>query len=297
MKKIIVFLTLIVSLFIGYGQPRTSSSSRQTPSTATVRTPSTSRQQNVSYSTSRQRSPQRPSTQSVTKPSTQQSRTVNTQSSSVSSKRPVGVVTQQTTKPTNNVRTNPQTNNTNNSKRGGNRVPHDNYGHRPGHNHSHGSVPPGYNPPPKPQRHYPHKHHYHHPHYHRNIYLHRVYWNPFVPVFYLDGFWHYTHNHYYIDYDVRTTYVYAYNNINTVQIIDYVIDYRYTYCIQKIGCDKYFRVYDNSNRLIAQHKLHWRYNELVYDHISGGVWCKGNKDHFNLLFIMDDSGTLVCYSE
>lgn len=288
MKKIIVFLTLIVSLFIGYGQPRTSSS-RQTSSTATGRTPSTSRQQNVSYSTSRQRNPQRPSTQSVTKPSTQQSRTVTT--------RPVGVVTQQTTKPTNNVRTNPQTNNTNDSKRGGNRVPHDNYGHRPGHNPSHGSVPPGYNPPPKPQHHYPHNHHYHHPHYHRDIYLHRVYWNPFVPVFYLDGFWLYTHNHYYIDYGVRTTYVYAYNNVNTVQIIDYVIDDRYTYCIQKIGCDKYFRVYDNSNRLIAQYKLHWRYNELVYDHISGGVWCKGNKDHFNLFFIMDDSGTLVCYSE
>lgn len=313
MKKIIVFLALIVSLFVGYGQPRTSSPSRQT--TSTVRTPSASRQPTASYSTSRpSQSPsrtvttQRPSTQPVARPSTQPSRTVTTPSSNVSSRnvytRPVGVATQQTTRPaspSNNGSTvviaNPQPNNTNDSKRGENGVPHDNYGHRPGHNPSHGSVPPGYNPPPRPPHHYPHNPHYHHPYYHRDIYLHRVYWNPWCPVIYLDGFWFYTHNYYFMDYGVRTTYVYTYNNTNTVQIIDYVVDDIYTYCIQKIGCDKYFRVYDKSNRLVAQQKIHWRYNELIYDTISGGVWCKGNRDNFNLFFVMDESGQLVCYSE
>lgn len=306
MKKIIVFLALIVSLFVGYGQPRTSAPSRQTTSTATVRTPSASRQPTASYSTSRpSQSPsrtvttQRPSTQPVARPSTQPSRTVTTPSSNVSSRniyntRPASVSSHTTT---------PATSQT--VKRDGPAKPGDGHGGhgQNGHNPpppnagNHNSVPPGYNPPPRPPHHYPHNPHYHHPYYHRDVYLHRVYWNPWCPVIYLDGFWFYTHNYYFMDYGVRTTYVYTYNNTNTVQIIDYVVDDIYTYCIQKIGFDKYFRVYDKSNRLVAQQKIHWRYNELIYDTISGGVWCKGNRDNFNLFFMMDESGQLVCYSE
>lgn len=310
MKKIIVFLALLISLFVGYGQPRTSSSSRPAPSSTTVRTPSPSRSSApATYSPSRTTTQQSRQPSQTVRPSTQPSRPAQAPSSSVSSRniyntRPSSVGTQPTTRPatpsnngSNMVRTNPPTD----VKRDGHK-PGD--GHNPPppnggqhHHNGHGSVPPGYNPPPRPPHHHPYNPHYHHPYYHRDVYLHRVYWNPWVPVFYLDGFWFYTHNYYYIDYGVRTTYVYTYNNTNTVQIIDYVVDDIYTYCIQKMGCDRYFRVYDKSNRLVAQQKIHWRYNELIYDTISGGVWCKGNRDNFNLFFLMDENGQLVCYSE
>lgn len=184
-------------------------------------------------------------------------------------------------------------------------VPHgDMKGHGDPHNGHH--TPP---PPPPPHHHgdvYPHHHghvgyhpyhhHIYHPYWHRNIYLHRVYWNPWCPVVYIDGFWIYTHSYYFTDYSVRTVYVREYNTVN-IEIIDYVVDDYYTYCIQQVGFERYFRVYDGNNRLIAQQTINRRYEKLVYDEISNGVWCIDNRDRENLFFIVDGDGHLIYYKE
>lgn len=113
----------------------------------------------------------------------------------------------------------------------------------------------------------------------------------------IDGFWLYTHNYYYVDYATRYSYISAINNTMTIEVVDFVVDDTYTYCIEKVDYDTYFRVYDKNNILIAQQNIGRKYKELIYDETAKGVWCIGKKDKNNMFFTMTEDGQLICYTE
>ena len=113
----------------------------------------------------------------------------------------------------------------------------------------------------------------------------------------IDGFWLYTHNYYYVDYATRYSYISTINNTMTIEVVDFVVDDTYTYCIEKVDYDTYFRVYDKDNTLVAQQKIGKKYKELIYDETAKGVWCIGKKDKDNMFFTMTEDGQLICYTE
>ena len=284
MKKVIVFLFLLMAISVGYCQsrgggssrgtsPRTSTtvSSPRSTSTSSSRTYSPSRSSSVSTRTSTSYSPSR--THSVsTRPS------VTSRPSSPS--RTPSVTTMGGERPTYRGTTSGRPSST----------PHPSVGH-PSHPH----PPVAHHP--HPHHVHPYHHHHHHPHFHRDVYLHRVYWNPYRPVVVIDGFWLYTHNYYYVDYATRYSYISTINNTMTIEVVDFVVDDTYTYCIEKVDYDTYFRVYDKDNTLVAQQKIKSKYKELVYDTESNGVWCMGKRDKDNLFFVMSEDGQLICYKE
>lgn len=258
MKKVIVFLFLLMTISVGYCQSRGSGSSRGTsPRTSTT----VSSPRSTSASSSRTYSPSRNS--SVSTPS-----------------RTSSVTTRGGERPTYRGTPSGRPSST----------PHPNVGH-PSHPH----PPVAHHP--HPHHVHPYHHHHYHPHFHRDVYLHRVYWNPYRPVVVIDGFWLYTHNYYYVDYATRYSYISTINNTMTIEVVDFVVDDTYTYCIEKVDYDTYFRVYDKNNTLIAQQKIGKKYKELIYDETAKGVWCIGKKDKDNMFFTMTEDGQLICYTE
>lgn len=292
MKKVIAFLFLLMTISVGFCQTRGGSSSR-----------STSSRQSTHMSSSRSSSPSSVRTYSTSRSSLNVSSRPSTSSRTYSQSRSSSV----TTRPSISARTSvsstrltdtptyksgePRHHNTSGRPTGN---PHSNVGHNP---HPHQDV----HRPHHYYHHYhhphPYHHHCHHPHYHRDIYLHRLYWNPYCPVVVIDGFWIYTHNYYHVDYVTRYSYINTINTTMTVDIIDFVVDDIYTYCIERFDYITYFRVYDKDNRLVAQQKIGRKYKELVYDTESNGVWCMGKRDKDNLFFVMSEDEQLICYKE
>lgn len=348
MKKIVIFLVLVSSVFFGFSQQRSGSAPRSsTPSTSVrVTSPSVTNRSSISRPSGSFSTPSSGSYRATTP-----SQSVNRSYTPQQSYKPT-----YTQKPNSNVITNRPSTNSGSYKQspvkivpstprvnsqtipprvspqprsenrsvarpmevqktpsvnGGEKTPPPHVGGGHPNHHNDGINAHAYRTPPPPPvhhhgdryphhhgfiGHHPYHHHIYHPYYHRNIYLHRIYWNPYVPVVVIDGFWLYTHSYYFIDYNVRTTYVRSYNTA-TVEMVDYVVDDYYTYCIQKVGWDRYFRVFDNNNRLIAQQLINKKYDKLIYDEVSEGVWCISDRDNNNLFFIVDGNEHLICYSE
>lgn len=288
MKKVIVFLVLLLTISVGFCQTRGGSSSRSTSSR-----PSTSMSPSRSSSSSSVRtySPSRSSSSVSSRPSTSSRTYSPSRSSSV------------TTRPSTSARTSASSTRRINTPtyRGGETRPHNTSSRptdtpHPNVGHPHHPHPPVAHHP-HPHHVHPYHHHHYHPHFHRDVYLHRVYWNPYRPVVVINGFWLYTHNYYYVDYTTRYSYISTINNTMTIEVVDFVVDDTYTYCIEKVDYDTYFRVYDKDNTLVAQQKIGKKYKELIYDETAKGVWCIGKKDKDNMFFTMTEDGQLICYTE
>lgn len=294
MKRLILLLALLMTISVGYCQSRGGGSSRGTsPRTSTT----VSSPRSTSTSSSRTYSPSRSSSVS-TRPSTSYSpsrtHSVSTRPSVTSRpsspSRTPSVNTRGDERPTYRGTPSGRPSSTPHPGVGHPHNPHPNVGH-PSHPH----PPVAHHP--HPHHVHPYHHYHYHPHFHRDIYLHRVYWNPYRPVVVIDGFWLYTHNYYYVDYVTRYSYISTINNTMTIEVVDFVVDDTYTYCIEKVDYDTYFRVYDKDNTLVAQQKIKSKYKELVYDTESNGVWCMGKRDKDNLFFVMSEDGQLICYKE
>ena len=155
--------------------------------------------------------------------------------------------------------------------------------HHPGPGHHHHVYHNG--------RYYRPHHYFYHPVYHRHIYMRPVYWDPWVwstPVYWY-GWWNYCYT--YPTYDIVVVKQYVKDTYQK-DIIAYVVYNEYIYSIVKEDGDTYLEIFSKDDELVFKHEINKKYNNLVVDNDSDGVWClkKNDKDP---LFIGHDDGFYI----
>lgn len=155
--------------------------------------------------------------------------------------------------------------------------------HHPGPGHHHHVYHNG--------RYYRPHHYFYHPVYHRHIYMRPVYWDPWIwttPVYWY-GWWNYCYTYPTHDIIVVKQYV---KDTYQKDIIAYVVYNEYIYSIVKEDGDTYLEIFSKDDELVFKHEINKKYNNLVVDNDSDGVWClkKNDKDP---LFIGHDDGFYI----
>ena len=172
--------------------------------------------------------------------------------------------------------------------RSGDVHPQDGHGHgyaRPGQ--------PGHMPPSsRPMHPAPY---FHHPYHHHMIHMHPIYWHPMPPrPIFWPGFWLYC-NSYWYDYhvtDVAVVHRYVQDTYN-VDMISYAISGSYMYAIVRDHGTTYLQVFDQNDKLLAEHEISSKYIKTEIDRENGGCWLFKKRDKDPMLFLYVDGELLI----
>ena len=137
--------------------------------------------------------------------------------------------------------------------------------------------------------HYYRPHHtFYHPVYHRHIYMRPVYWDPWVwtaPVYWY-GWWHYCYT--YPTHDIVVVRQYVKDTYDK-EIIAYTVFNEFVYSIVKEDGNTYVEIFSNTDELVFKHEISRKYNNIVADVESDGVWLLKKNDKDPLFIGHDDS--------
>ena len=136
---------------------------------------------------------------------------------------------------------------------------------------------------------------FHHPHHHHMIHMHPIYWHPLPPrPIFWPGFWLYC-NSYWYDYHVTNVEVvhrYVQDTYN-VDMISYAISGNYMYAIVRDNGTTYLQVFDQNDKLLAEHEISSKYIKAEIDRENGGCWIFKKKDKDPMLFIYTEGELLI----
>ena len=126
--------------------------------------------------------------------------------------------------------------------------------------------------------------------------MHPIVWHPvcYHPYWYWPGFWVYC-NSYWYDYhvtDVVVVHEYVHQQYG-VDMVSYAISGDLMYAIVRDGGKTYLQVYDQSDKVIAEHEISSKYIKTEIDRENGGCWVFKKKDKDPLLFLYADGELLI----
>ena len=112
------------------------------------------------------------------------------------------------------------------------------------------------------------------------IHMRPIYWHPMPPrPIFWPGFWLYC-NSYWYDYHVTNVEVvhrYVQDTYN-VDMISYAISGNYMYAIVRDNGTSYLQVFDQNDKLLAEHEISSKYIKAEIDRENGGCWIFKKKD-------------------